>query len=72
MRLLKATNARQQDAIAMLEDKVKDHEERVIHLEDIQTSKGNLEIKPNNDDVVMNHLREKRPARLLPMSLFRK
>jgi len=56
----------------MLEDKVKDHEERVIHLEDIQTSKGNLEIKPNNDDVMMNHLREKRPARLLPMSLFRK
>jgi len=58
----------------MLEDKVKDHEERVIHLEGIQTSnsKGNLEIQPNNDDVVMNHLREKRPARLLPMGLFRK
>jgi len=67
-------HAHQEDAITKLESKVKNHEERIIHLEKIQSSsESKSEIEPNYDDVMFNiKEREKRPARLLPLSLFQK
>jgi len=49
---------RQEDTIALLESKVGNHEERVIHLEKIQSSKRNLAIDPKNEDVLMDKVRE--------------
>ncbi len=56
----------------MLENKVKNHEERVIHLEEMQSSKSHLQMKPNSADATFKNSPVKRPARLLPMNLFRK
>lgn len=72
IRLLKETNARQENTIKTLENKVKDHEDRVKHLENSQPLKINSEINQSNDVTTFNDVREKRPARLLPLSLFRK
>lgn len=74
IRLLKETNARQEETIVMLERKVRNHEERVIHLEKFQFSKNSLIINRKDDDGTFNEnvVREKRPVRLLPISLFMK
>lgn len=73
LRFLKEQNIRQENTITFLENKVGNHEERVLHLEKMQTYESNPAINPKNEDVTLSkNVREKRPARLLPMSLFRK
>ncbi len=70
IRLLKETNNRQEETIAMLENKERNHEERVIHLEKLQFSKNSF--NPNNGAGKFNNNvnREKRPVRLLPLIVF--
>ncbi len=72
LRFLKEQNIRQENTIALLQNKVGSHEERITHLEKMQTYKTNSAINKKNDDLTLSNVREKRPVRLLPMSLFLK
>jgi len=53
LRLLKDQNIRLENTIALLENKVGNHEERISHVEKMQYYKSNSAINPKNEDACL-------------------